>query len=164
MAQQKMNIARLVLQAISILGILCGFAFFSSAIVMIFWFPRDNLTQLCILLIMSVWMVILGAFMLYPSYKMLRGRSFGVIKSISALLALISFSSVMQFADVFITTLESEKETRFIGIIVNFASFLFSALVFAIVYKVSVKLLERLRIAAYGPKNISETQNSTDKQ
>ncbi len=163
MAQQKKNIARLVLQGISIIGILCGFAFFSSAIVMIFWFPRDNLTQLCILLIMSVWMVILGAFMLYPSYKMLRGRSFGVIKSISALLALMSFSLIEPFNEVLTTSVTGEMSIVTKSI-VNFASFLLFVLFSVLVYKVSVKLLERLKEAAYGHKNISGTQNSTDKQ
>ena len=165
MAQLKKNIARLILQGISILGIFFGFVCFLGGIsFMIFSIQRDNLSELCFSLIFLAWMWVLGIYLLYPSYKMLRGRSFGVIKSIAALLALMSLNLIDPFVEFFTTTLVSGKKARFIEDIVGCSSFLFFVLVFVLVYKISVKLLERLREAAYGPKKISGTQHSTDKQ
>ena len=161
MAQPKKNIARLVLQGISILGILLGLGCFCSSIAMIFSFDRKNLYGL---LMFSGIGLVLAAFLIYPSYKMLRGRSFEVLKSIAALLALTSFSFIEPFTDFIRTRLVGENASTVKEAMVDFSSFLLFVLVSVLVYKGSVKLLERLKKAAYGPKHISETQNSTDKQ
>ncbi len=160
MAQKKF-IARLVLQGISVLGILLGFYLFLDSIYMIFSIQRDNLSDLCSSLIISVGMLVLAAFLIYSSYLMLRGKSFRVIKAFSALLALMSFSLVVQFGDFFINT-DIEKKSLTIESIVVLASILVSAFVFVLIYTISVILLERLKEATYGPEKISETQNSTD--
>jgi len=163
MAQPKKNIARLALQGISILGILLGFSFFLGAIAMIFSFQKDNLTELCFSLFILLWMLVLGAFLMYPSYKMLRGRSFEVIKSISAFLALTSFGFIVPFTENITNSVTREMSIA-TKTIVDLASFLLLVLFSVLVYKISMKLLERLRVAAYSPEEISETQNSTDKQ
>ncbi|MCP4609049.1 MAG: hypothetical protein GY845_10100 [Planctomycetes bacterium] len=159
MAQQKKNIARLVIQAISILGILLGFGFFSSSIAMIFSFDRENLYGW---LMFSGVGLVLAAFLIYPSYKMLRGRSSEVLKSIAALLALTSFSLIPFAED--LTTSDSGDMSRFTKDIIIFGSLALSWLAFILIYKVTVKLLNKLLEKAYGPKIIPETQISTDKQ
>lgn len=164
MAQLKKNIARLVLQGISILGILFGFISFLSGIAIIFSIQRDNLANICGSLIFSGALLVLGAYLIYPSYLMLRGRAFGVIKSIAAFLALIFSGFVNSLVEVYTNTLDSGTMSRFIEDIAGFASMLVFVLVFVLVYSISVKLLERLREAAYGHKNISGTQDSKDKQ
>jgi hypothetical protein len=163
MAQSKKNIARLALQVISILGIIWGFMFFYFAINMIFSYPIDNLYGW---FMFSAGGLVFGAYLLYPSYLMLRGRSFGGLKSIAALLAFFSFILVCRLDTAFTDTLDSEtmassaKKKE----IVEFVFYIFSMVAFVLVYKISVKFLERLRIEAYSPEEISETQDSTDKQ
>ena len=152
MAQQKKKIARLVLQGISILGILFGFTSLYLAFVFTFSIQRDNIFGS---LIIPVYGFVLAAFLIYPSYLMLRGKSFGVIKTIAVLLAIIPFGLIGKHIETF-TTLDSEKKT--------WSIFLVSVFVFVLVYIISVKLLERLKQAGYGPEKISETQHSTDKQ
>ena len=164
MAQRKKIIARLVLQGISILGILLGFTFFYIAIGMIFLIQRDNLTELCLSLFISVCMFVLAAFLIYPSYLMLRGKSFGVIETIAVLLAWTLPAFVFLLVEAFTTTLDSEKKAWPTEPIVVLVCLLVYLLVLVLVYKISVKLFERLKEAAYGPEKTSETQNSTDKQ
>lgn len=163
MAKQKKNIARLVLQGISILGILLGLTFFLFAIAMIFSLQKENLTELCFSLFIFVGMLVLGAVLIYPSYKMLRSRSFEAIKSISAFLALTFFSLPMPYAKDLTTYLNSEMPTE-IKAFADLAFFLLVAFVSLLVYKISMKLLESLMKAAYGPEKIPETQESKDKQ
>ena len=163
MVQPKKIVARLALQVISVLGIIWGFMFFYFAINMIFSYPIDNLYGW---LMFSGGGLVFGAYLLYPSYLMLRGKSFGGLKSIAALLAFFSFILVCRLDTAFTSTLNSgtmassAKKRE----IVEFAFYIFSMIAFVLVYKISVKFLERLRIAAYGPLEISGTQNSTDKQ
>lgn len=163
MAQQKKNIARLVLQGISILGIIFGFCCFFSAIFIIFSILRGKLDIDFVWLIQLAVLLVLGAFLLYPSYLMLRGRSFEIIKSISVLLALPCFGLFWPFVEI-LTTSGSGKMSRFIENIVVLASGLFFVVVVVLVYSICVKLLRRLVKAAYGTNNISGTQHSTDKQ
>jgi len=158
MAQQKKIIARLVLQGISILGILLGFFCFLRAISLIFSIQRDDLNDIFFSPIFSVIMLVLASFLIYPSYLMLRGKSFAVVKGFSALLALISFILATRFVLFFSTTLDIEKKGRLIEFIVLLAPLL----ILVLVYRISVKLLERLKQDAYGPEKISETQHSTD--
>ena len=163
MAQPKKNIARLALQAISILGIIWGFMFFYFAIIMFFPYLKVDPYGW---LIFSGGGLVFGAYLIYPSYLMLRERSFRGLKSIAALLAFFSFSLVCRLDTAFTSTFDngtmasSDKKKE----VVEFAFYIFSMIAFVLVYKSSVKLLERLRVAAYSPEEISETQNSTDKQ
>jgi hypothetical protein len=161
MAQPKKKIAKLVLQGISVLGILFGFFCFFFAIDFIFSIQKDNLFDLCISLLLSAWMLVLGAFFMYPSYKMLRGRSFLVIKSMAALLALSAFSLVERLIE-FINTLINRELSILEQTAVDSSSFLLAVVVFVLVYKICTKLLGKLRIAAYGLEEISEAQHSTE--
>jgi len=163
MAQLKKNVARLVLQGISIFGILFGFTCFFTAIFIIFSMLRGKLAINYVWLIQLAVMFVLGAFLLYPSYLMLRGRSFNVMKSISVLLALSLSSLVFRalpLVKAFAATSDSEATARLIGDFFHVASLL-SIVVF---YLICIKLLRRLQQAAYGTKEISGTQRSTDKQ
>jgi uncharacterized membrane protein (UPF0136 family) len=160
MTQPKKIIARLVLQGISVLGILLGFSCFLSSIAMIFSFDRVNLYSR---IIFSGTGIVLGAFLMYPSYLMLRGKSFTVIKSITALLALSAFCLIDPFTE-FISTSINREMPIVTNTIVDCASFLLFVLVSVLVYKISIKLLDRLIEAAYGPEILSDTQQSTNKQ
>lgn len=156
---KKKNIARLVLQGISILGILFGFSCFGCAIFIIFSILRGKLAIDYVWLIQLAVMFVLGAFLLYPSYLMLRGRSFEVMKSISVLFALFLSGLVRQLVEVFTATSDSEKMVRF-EVILYIASLL-SIVVF---YLICIKLLKRLLQVGYGTKELSGIQHSTDKQ
>lgn len=157
---KKKNIARLVVQGISILGILFGFSCFFFAISTIFSILRGKLDITYGWLFYLAVMLVLGAFLLYPSYLMLRMRSFGVMKSISVLFALSLSGLVRQLDKVFLATSANEKTARLIEDITGLASLL-SIVVF---YFICIKLLKRLLKAANVPKEISSTQHSTDKQ
>ena len=163
MAKQKKNIARLVLQGISVLGILSGIGCFLCAIVLIFPFPREDLIDLFFMFVMSLWMLVLGAFLTYPSYQMLRGRSFLVIKSMAALLALDVFGLLMIHAEDFNTFFFSNMPIE-IKAFAELVPFLLSTFVSVLIYKICKKLLDRLVVAAYGPEAISETKPATEKQ
>jgi len=155
---KKKNIARLVLQGISILGIFFGFIWLGCPIAFISGIQRVNHAIddafYYALLILSGALSILGAYLIYTSYLMLRGREFGAIKLISAFLAMISFGMVQPLVSA------SGKIASFIKDIAGLASLLFPVLV----YLICVKLLKRLLKVAYGTKEISGTQHSTDKQ
>ena len=159
MAQLKKNIARLVIQGISILGILFGFSCFYFAILVIFSILRGDIAITYGWLFHLAILLVLGVFLMYPSYLMLRGRSFEVMKSISALLALFSYGLVLPLAKVLKTTTDNEKTARLIEDIAGIASLL-SIVVFYLIY---AKLLKRLLELAYGHKDISGHQHSTDK-
>ncbi|MCP4262848.1 MAG: hypothetical protein GY774_35865 [Planctomycetes bacterium] len=94
---------------------------------------------------------------------MLRGRSFVVLKSIAALLALSAFGLIEPLIE-FINTLINREMSIGEQTIVDCGSFLLVLLIVVLVYKVSIKLLNRLQKAAYGPEAILTTQQSTDKQ
>jgi hypothetical protein len=162
MAKLKKDTAKLVLQGISVIGILIGFYLFVDNVYTIFSVQRDNAGVLSSLRLFEVGMLVLAAFLIYSSYLMLRGKSFKVIKSFSVLPAMMSFSLVARFGDLFTNT-DIEEKSSTIESIVTLASVLVSAFVFVIIYTISVILLERLKEAAYGPEKISETQNSSDK-
>jgi hypothetical protein len=164
MAQQKKIIARLILQGISVLGILFGCIFFFCGFIMIISIQKGNFANIFGSLIFSGALLALGAFLVYPSYLMSRGRSFRVIKTIAALVALIFSGLIHTLAEAYTNTLDRGRMTRFIDDIAGFASLIVFVLVFMLVYKISIKFLERLKEAAYGPNQISETKNSTDKQ
>jgi hypothetical protein len=84
------------------------------------------------------------------------------MKSISVLFALFlsCLAHQLGLGKVFEATSVSEKTARLIEVIAGLASLL-SIVVF---YLICIKLLRRLVTAAYGTKEISGTQHSTDKQ
>jgi len=159
---KKKNIARLVLQGISILGILFGLSLFCCATPIISWIQeeRSNLAIQCGMLIFSGVLLILSIYLIYASYLMFRGRAFGAIYSISVFLALIFSGLFDSLIEVFTTTSYSGKMARFIEDILRFASLFF----FLLVYLICVMLLKKLLKLAYSPQEISGTQHSTDKQ
>jgi len=158
MAKLKENIARLVLKGISILGIFFGFGCFSFAIFIIFSLLKGNIAITYGWLFHLTVLLVLGAFLIYPSYLMLRERSFEVMKSISVLLALFSSGLVEPLGKGFEATSVSEKTARLIEDIAGIASLL-SIVIFYLIY---IKLLKRLLEVAYNSKKISGTQQSTD--
>jgi hypothetical protein len=162
MVKEKKNIARLVLQGISILGILFGLSFFccASAIIPAIQKERSNLAIQCGMIIFSGVLLILSIYLIYASYLMFRGRAFGAIYSISVFLALIFSRLFDSLIEIFTTTSYSGKMSRFIEDILGFASLLF----FLLVYLICVMLLKKLLKLAYSPQETSGTQHSTDKQ
>jgi len=159
---EKKNIARLVLQGISILGILFGLSLFCCATPIISWIQeeRRNLAIQCGLLIFPGALLILSIYLIYTSYLMLRGRAFGAIYSISVFLALFFSFLFDSLIEVFTTTSDSGKTTISIEDIMGFVSLL----LFLLVYLICVVLLKKLLKVAYSPQEISGTQDSTDKQ
>lgn len=156
MAYLKKTIARLVVKGISILSILFGLTCFYIAAFEIILILRGELDKFDLLFV--IFQLVVGAFLVYPSYLMLRGKSFEVIRSISALLALFSYGLVLQLGDVFTALSVSEKTAKLLEDITGFASLL-SVVVFYLIY---AKLFKMLLKAAYGPEKISEAQHSTN--
>jgi hypothetical protein len=111
----------------------------------------DDLILLCITVLGILWMLALGAFLVYPSYKMLRGKSFLVIKSMAALLALTFFGSLMEYAEDL--TIYFDDMPIEIKALVDLAPFLLVAIVSVLIYKICKKLIDRLVEAAYGISN-----------
>ena len=97
MAQLKKKTARLILQGISILGILLGFSLVLSAIGTVLGLERDSLTILCGSLVLSAAVLALGVYVIYTSYLMFRWRAFAAITWISVLLALFLFGVAGQW-------------------------------------------------------------------
>lgn len=142
----KKNIARLILKGISILGILFGafclfFAIIFSLLVLI-----DDVDALFVWLFIIAVFLLLGAYLIYTSYRMLRWRSFGAIKAISVLLALYSWASSLAFLDA--ATSFSDKLTGYTGDIIFFVFIIASWLIYVLVYLICVKLLKGLLTAA----------------
>lgn len=160
MTKLKKKIARLTIQGISVLGILVGFFCFLSAISLIFSIQRNDFNDILSSPVFSAIMWVLASLLIYPSYLMLRGKSFAALKGFSALLSLICFVLAVRFVRFISTTLEIEKKSLAIEVIVSLTPLLFWVLVSGIIFK----LLQRLKQAAYGPEIISETQISMDKQ
>ena len=160
MAYLKKTIARLVVQGIGIISILFGLTCFYLAAFEIVSILRGNRTELWFSLFFSGWMLVLAAFLVSPSYLMLRGKSFEVIRSISALLALIPFGLIAPLIRFLETKFVDEK--RFMGDMVVLAAVLCVYLLSVLVYLICKKLLNKILKAAYGPAKISGVQNSTD--
>lgn len=150
MAQLKKNVARLVIKGIGLLGILQGVAFVcvSIALTPSLWKDGFDLPSFWfIILEVLVAMVVLGVFLTYTSYQMLRGRAFGAAKLISALLAL-DFFGLAEVASKSLTAPPvSEGTARWTNIVVHFAFFVGMF----VVYAICMKLFNRLLAAAYGP-------------
>ncbi len=154
MAQSKKNIARWVLQGICVLGILSGFLCVMAGVTMLLALPtKDDIFGLCFLLGFMAIMLVVGAWLARDCYRMLRGRSFEAIRSISAILALMPMSWIIELL----------PEERFIGEggsaghFIAFAVDMAPLVAFLVVYFACKKLLTRLRKAAQGPEEPSET-------
>ncbi len=152
MAQAKKNIARWVLQGICVLGILLGASWVCVAINMLFVIHRDDPYDLWVTLALSGLILLIGAWLARDCYRMLRRRSFGGIKSISAIVALLS----MGFVGRWLMDLRAEAENRLVHDLAGLAPLLFVVLV----YFGCKKLLNRLRKTAYGPEESAETPDS----
>jgi len=152
MAYLKKKIARLALQVISVFGIIFGLSCFFTTFFVIFSISRGDIAFTYGWLFYLAVLLVLGAFLTYPSYLMLRGRSFEVMKSISILLALFSSILVEQLGEVFVATSVSEKTARLIEDIAGIASLL-SIVVFYLIYD---KLLKKLLELAYDRKKFQE--------
>jgi hypothetical protein len=161
MAQLKKTIARLILHGICVLGILIGFSLVYLTITVFFPALRDNIAFPFFELLVLGFMLALCVFLIRDSYLMLRGKTFGAIKTVSVLIALMFFSSVVDPIHRFAVKFMSGIQAR---TVVEFASFSTCLLLSVIVYLICIKLLKRLLKVAYGPEKISEIQNSMDKQ
>jgi hypothetical protein len=157
--QLKKIIALLVLKGISVLGLLLGLTCLLGPIMLACFIPRDDLDPalLCIMLITSVTMLVIGAWLMYDCYRMLRGKSFGVISSIPAVLAYMVFGSVVEPVHRFAITWVSgiRARTR-----VDLASGLVALVCAVLVYVVCTKLLKRLLEAAYSPEELKNRQSN----
>jgi hypothetical protein len=153
MAQSKKNTARWVLQGICVLGILSGFLCVMAGVGMLLALPTDDISGLCFLLGFSAIMLVIGAWLARDCYRMLRGRSFEAIKSISAILALMPMSWIIELLPEERFIGEGGSAGHFIVFAVNMAPLV----AFLVVYFACKKLLTRLLKAAQGPEEPSET-------
>jgi hypothetical protein len=152
----KKNTARLILKGISILGILFGAFFVFFAIILSLLALIDDIDAMFIWLFIIAVFFLLGAYMIYTSYRMFRWRSFGAIKAISVVLALYSWASSLAFLDA--ATSFSDKLSGYIGDIIFFVFIIASWLIYVLVYIVCVRLLKGLLAAANRSEEISETE------
>lgn len=161
MVRLKKNIARLILLVIGILGIFFGFTFFLGVFFYVFPIPRDIHSESLVWFFLGS-ILLLSVYLVRDSYLMLRKRAFNAIKSISGLFALMFYISVSSFFGKLDALFVGEK--RIMGGMVVCAAILCSLLLSVLVYLICNKLLKRLWEAAYGHKNISGNQHSTDKK
>ena len=160
----KKNIARLVLQGIGILGLLFGFSVVYFTIAMLFTIRLDDMRFLPIWLLCCATMLVLGGYLTYASYLILRRRPFAAIESISVVLAFSVFSVAEHSIGSFATTMFDTEQARHAEQIVGFASFFGALLLSVLVYSISKKLLIRLARAAYGPEDTPGVPHAPDKQ
>jgi hypothetical protein len=161
MTQRKKKIARWVLQGICVLVMFVGFSCVLLLITTALSMPRDDLALLCFWVLYSGIMLVVGAWLTRDSYLMFRGRAFGAIRSLPAVLAFSVIGLVVKPLDSFAAPLVSGIQAR---TLVSLACFLVALLAAVLVYSLGTKLLQRLADAAYGPPDISGTQPSPDKQ
>ena len=159
MARPKKNIARLVLQGISVLGILFGLAWFVGGVATLVWMPREDVASLCFGLVLSALFSVLGAWFARDCYLMLRGKLLPPVKSISVLLALAFWGGMDSLLGVLGTPFAGEE--RFVGGFIGFAAGLPAFLSAVIFYSLCTRLLNGLRHAAYGPAEPSDTRQPT---
>ena len=158
MMQLRKSIARLVLHAISLFGIVLGFAVVCAAIALIAGTEWDNIALVCASLGVSAAALALGAYLIYTSFLMFRRRAFGVIRLIPWLLALAIFGAVMQPVRSFAATSSSGRPARHVESLGVLALFIGLYLLASI----CSKLLERVLKAAYGPDELIPKDGSRD--
>ena len=161
MGQLKKKIARLVLQGISILGMLFGFSLVYFPIEIVFSVPRDDLAPLCASLALLGTVLLVGLLLIYTSYLMFRRRSFGAIELIAIGLSISVFGSVVNPIYHFLATSVSGIGAR---TIVGLASYFAALSLSVLVYLICTRLLKRLVKVAYHPEEVSETRHSKDGQ
>jgi len=141
-----MNIARLILRGFSILGILSGGMLVIAAIGILFEIQREDCAVLCGSLVLSVVLSVIGAYLIYTSYLMLRLRAFAVVtRDIPTLLAACVFivaERVMSWAD----TLVSEELSRYVTLSCALVSLLLFYLGISVFTKLSKRLLEAANV------------------
>ncbi|OHB79933.1 MAG: hypothetical protein A2Z25_07850 [Planctomycetes bacterium RBG_16_55_9] len=150
MAPIKEKIARLVLKVISIFGILCGGMLVIVALAVLLEIQRKDIAVLFGSLALSAVLLIIGVYLIYTSYLMLRLRAFTVVaREIPTLLAACVFivsERVMSWAD----TLASEELSRY----VKLSCALVSLILFFLGISVFTKLSKRLLDAAKKDKGV----------
>ena len=126
MAQLKKNTARLILQGISLFGVLLGFSLvcvaISTAIGVIAEAEWDNLALVCAAFALSAVLLALGAYVIYTSYLLFRRRAFGAVVSISVLSAFFVVGGVMQSISSFAGTSAGERRPGCVEVIGTFAA------------------------------------------
>lgn len=164
MAQRKKIIALSVLKGISIFGILIGLSLVYFTVVVILptllednFAPENHLALRCGEFIFSGVVLIVGAYLVYTSCLMFRGRTFEAFKTFSVFVALSLFISVVDpLCRLPIEWVNGEEARALVGL----ASFFVALFLSVFVYLICVKLLKRLVEVAYGSEHISGTQNS----
>jgi 4-amino-4-deoxy-L-arabinose transferase-like glycosyltransferase len=160
MVRATNNAARLVLQGISVLGILFGFICILGGTIGFFSIQREDFTSLWLVLSISVILLVVGAWLARDCYLMLRGRAFERTKAISGLLAFVLFGWV---ESLFVGVDDAFVDVKgFVGDIVFLATWLPSVVCAVLVYSISTRLLNKLVETAHGPQDRSGKQHSVD--
>lgn len=155
MTQSKKNTARWVLEGISGLGVVLGVGLFLVSIVTPLEMLNEDFVTLCFTLGFSAITLVVGAWLARDCYRMLRGRSFEGIKSISGLLAIMFFGSVAPWLEVLDNQFPGDR--RVVGGLVVFLADIAILIAAVAVYSICMKLLNRLVKAARGPAEPAET-------
>jgi divalent metal cation (Fe/Co/Zn/Cd) transporter len=150
MAKLKKNIARLILQGITIIGILCGGLLVIGAFDILLKIQREDLAVLFGSLIFSAVLLVIGVYLIYSSYRMLRLRAFTVAtRGIPTTLAVCVFfmvfivaERVMSWAD----TLANEGLARYVRLSCALVSLLVVFLGVSVFTKLSKRLLEAANV------------------
>jgi len=140
------NTARLMLKGMSIIGILLAFYFFLCAIFVIASLGRDPLVVKCSMFVFSGAVLVLGAYLMYSSYLMFRGKGFQAMKPICGSFLFVLFSVVRPLVISLLTTSVSGEEARSLEDKIS----LTLLLLFLLVYSICVKLSKRLLTKAEG--------------
>ena len=159
MTQQKRNTARLILQGIIVLGILCGGMLVIGAFDILLEIQKEDIAVLFGSLVFSAVLLVIGVYAIYSSYLMLRRRSFaaatrGIPTSLATCVFLVVFivaERVMSWTD----TLANEELSRYIKL----SCALVSLLLFFLIASVFTKLFRGLVEAANAEpaKNLDES-------
>lgn len=157
MAKAKKNIARWVLQGISVFGIFLGLMCAYMAIAIPVATYREGSASRWFAFAFSALSLVLGAWLARACYLMLRRRSFEAIRSIFALVAIVVFGSVVdplyRFAAASISGVQARAA---VGLVCYFAALALAVLV----YWTCTMLLKRLVKAAYGSEEPSAGADS----
>jgi hypothetical protein len=151
MAQQRKNIARLILQGIGILGLLCGGMLVIAALGIVWEMQRENLPVLCGSLALSAALLVLGVYLTYTSYLMLRLRAFTVVvREIPVLLGGAIIFGVAQPVMSFADTLAGEKLSRYVKLSCAFVSLILFFLCISVCTRLSKRLVEVAGVGSRG--------------
>ena len=146
MAKAKKNTARWVLQGISGLGIVMGGGFLLAAHATslgVLRKDRGDLAVLCFGLGLSAIILVIGAWPARDCYRMLRRRSFEGIRSISVIVALTFLSPVVPWLEALHDKFPGDR--RGVETLILFVVDIGPLIVAVVIYRICVKLLDRLR-------------------